>query len=331
MKLIHNEMDMSGPIKHDVVWPKAVKFDLSKPAMAGVVTMSAPDGAMCPREQTERGIAWLRVRGCSCKLADHYWGNAGFLAGTPEDVAADLHQMADDPEVDFILSAGGGYCSNALLTLLDFGKIAKASKPIVGLSNPTVLLNAITAKTGLVTYHGPVLVHNLGGEGGIDDATEKSFMAMLSGAPHGQEVSAEEGWEWLRHGTAAGRLLGGNLWSLEHLLGTPYEPDWAGEILMLEDCFCELHQVMASVMHFKAAGVFDKIGGLVLGVPLEVAETELPYSGTFNDVIMQAVKEYDFPVLANVHFGHTDRKITMPIGARMYLDSKADRIVFERN
>ena len=315
-------------MKKKIIWPNPVKFNAAH-VTAGAVTMSAPDGATCPKEATDRGIAWFAKRGCNVKLAPHYFGNAGFLAGTPKEIAADVNAMVGDDATDFIVSAGGGYNANALLPYLDYELIAGARKPIVGLSNPTVILNAISATTGLVTYHGPVLIHNFGNETPIDDFTESHFLEIMSG--NGDVVvKAEPDWSWLRAGETEGRLYGGNLWSLEHLLGTPWEPDWDGAILFVEDCFCELHQVYASLEHLKAAGVFEKINGMIVGIPLEVAEAELPYQGTFNDVVMDVVNGYSFPVLANVHLGHTDRKLTLPIGAHVRLDSRAHAIFINR-
>jgi alpha-L-rhamnosidase len=78
------------------------------------------------------------------------------------------------------------------------------------------------------------------------------------------------------------------------------------------------------------AGVFEKIHGLIVGIPLEVAEAELPYHGTFNDVVMEVVNGYSFPVLANVHLGHTDRKLTLPIGAHVSLDNSTKAILIDR-
>ena len=311
-----------------IIWPKAVSFDHGH-VTVGAVTMSAPDAVTCPTAATDRGIAWFTRHGCDVKLATHYFGNAGFLAGSPVDVAADINTMLCDSTINLVVSAGGGYNANAVLPFLDYEKIADAGKPIIGLSNPTVILNAITAKTGLVTYHGPVLIHNFGSETGIDEFTEQHFLNVLSN-DNDIVVDAEHCWEWLRNGVVEGRLFGGNLWSLEHLIGTPWEPDWTGAILFVEDCFCELHQVYASLEHLKGAGVLGKINGMIVGIPLEVSESELPYKGSFNDVVMTVTNGFSFPILANVHLGHTDRKITMPIGARVRLDSGANTIIFER-
>jgi muramoyltetrapeptide carboxypeptidase len=314
----------------NIIWPNAIELGAQDRLVAGAVVLSAPEAAINP-EYTERGVNWLKQRGCECKLAAHYQGVNSFLAGAPNEISQDLHELLADPEVDWIISAGGGYNSNILLPYLNYEAILEARKPIIGLSNPSVLLNAITAKTGLVTYHGPVLLWNFGSEDGIDGFTEKHLREMLAGKNGEIIIEQEPEWQWLRTGNARGRLFGGNLWSIQQLIGTPYEPDWRGAVLFIEDCFCELHQIAAILEHFKAAGVFSKINGLISGIPLEVKETELSYDGTFNDVIMDVVAEYDFPVLANVHLGHTDRKLTMPIGAPCSLDHQNNRIIFERN
>lgn len=299
----------------------------------GIVCLSAPEPAANP-DNFNRGVAWLESRGFKVKLAPHVLKQNGFLAAPPVDVAAELRDMLFDTQIGLIVVAGGGSNSNRLLPHLDMEAIAAARKPIVGLSNPTMLLTAISAATSLVTFHGPILLWNFGGEPPIDEITEQSLWSMLAHSDASLAVPAEPSWKWLREGACQGRLLGGNLWSLQQLLGTPWQPDWRGAILAIEDCFCELHQVAAILDHFSAVGVFDQISGLIIGVPLEISETELPYTGSFEDVVMESVGSRDIPILSGVHFGHTDKKLTLPLGSIMSLKSDsnsfqlADTIVF---
>lgn len=310
-------------------WPQPIAPD--KDQTVGVIVLSAPESALNP-DYLQRGIDWLKQRGFPVKLAPHVAKSNGFLAAPPEDIAREFHAMLADPEVSWIVTAGGGYNSNSLLRHLDFNLMQRARKPIVGLSNPTLLLNTLTAKSGVISFHGPVLLWNLGSEdGGPDAFTEQWMWKMLGVRDTDIVIPRESSWNWPRPGACTGRLLGGNLWSLQQLLGTSYEPDWTGAILAIEDCFCELHQVAAILEHFACAGVFDRIAGLLVGVPLEVKETELPYEGDFDDVVMAAVEAYSFPVLTGVHFGHTDRKLTLPIGARTTLDAVTDTIVIHVN
>lgn len=303
------------------IWPTPV-FP-HRGATIGIVCLSSPEPAANP-ENFDRGVAWLKSRGFEIKLAPHVLKQDGFLAARPAEVAAELCDLINDPAVRLIVIAGGGSNSNRLLPYLDMKTIAAGRKPIIGLSNSTMLLTALSASTGLVTFHGPVLLWNFGSETPMDESTEKSLWAMLECLDSQLLIPSEPSWKWLREGTCQGRLFGGNLWSLQQLLGTPWQPDWNGAVLAIEDCFCELHQVAAILDHFAAAGIFDKIAGMILGVPLEVSETEQPYTGTFEDVVMESIGSRQFPVLSGVHFGHTDKKFTLPLGGLVSLDSCAN-------
>lgn len=302
----------------NTIWPTPV-FPYQGTTI-GIVCLSAPEPAANP-DNFKRGVAWLESRGFKVKLAPHVLKQSGFLSAPPTEVAAELRELLFDSNVGLIVVAGGGSNSNRLLPYLDMEAIAAARKPIIGLSNPTMLLTAISAATSLVTFHGPVLLWNFGGETPIDEATEQSMWAMLAHSENQLVVAAEPSWKWLREGACEGRLLGGNLWSLQQLIGTPWQPNWHGAILAIEDCFCELHQVAAILDHFAAAGVFDQIAGLIVGVSLEVLETEFPYAGIFEDVVMESVGSRQIPILSGVHFGHTDKKITLPLGSIMSLNS----------
>lgn len=300
------------------IWPMPVMP--YQGTTVGIVCLSAPEPAANP-DNFKRGISWLESRGFKVKLAPHVLKQCGFLAAPPIEVATEFRDMLNDSQIGFIVVAGGGSNSNRLLPYLDMEAVAAARKPIIGLSNSTLLLTAISAATKLVTFHGPVLLWNFGGETPIDEATEQSLWAMLAHSEPQLAVTAEPTWKWLREGACQGKVFGGNLWSLQQLLGTPWQPDWHGAILAIEDCFCELHQIAAILDHFAAAGVFNKIAGLIVGVALEVTESELPYSGTFEDVVMESVGSRKIPILSGVHFGHTDKKLTLPLGSIMSLES----------
>ncbi len=141
-------------------------------------------------------------------------------------------------------------------------------------------------------------------------------------------VESEPGWKWLRQGSGEGRIWGGNLWSFDQLLGTQYAPDLKGGILFIEDCFAELHNIAACLAHVAQCGVFEGLAGLVIGVPLECVETEMKDDRDFDVLVLDACRGSRFPVLSGVRLGHTDTKITVPIGAKARLDSSRDLFEF---
>ncbi len=296
-------------------WPSPI----GKDATIGIVSLGAPDAGNNPLF-FERGIEWLKSREVKTKVGLTALGDNGFLAGTPEDLVRDLNNFLRDPEISLIMAAGGGANCNQLLRLLDFDLFANAGKGLVGLSNPTVLLNALTARTGVISFHGPAVVWNLGGEDALDKYSERHMWKALQ-QHQPMIIECEETWSWLRPGECEGVLYGGNLWSLQQLLSTPWEPDWKDAVLFIEDCFTQLHQIDAMLTHFDDAGVFKQIAGMVVGIFESCSEEDYVPAPTVEQIIMRIVQGYNFPVLAGVHLGHTPRKITVPIGATARLDS----------
>lgn len=303
------------------MWPTPV----GREDIVGVVSLGAPDAGSNPLH-FERGLEWLKSRGLKTKVGSVALGNKGFLAASPDDLVSDLNEFLRDPEVSLIMAAGGGANCNRLLRFLDFDLFAKARKGLIGLSNPTVLLNALTMRTGIVSFHGPAVVWNLGGEEPLDEYSERHMWKTLR-QQGPMTVESEDSWAWLRPGTCEGVLFGGNLWSLQQLIGTPWEPDWTGAILFIEDCFTQLHQIDAMLTHFDDAGALARIAGLVVGVFESCSEEDYPPAPSTEEIVMEIVQRYDFPVLSGVHLGHTSRKITVPIGATAQLDSTSNLFV----
>lgn len=300
------------------MWPRLAQFG-TRPLTAGLVTVGAPDAGN-NADNVERGVNRLSERGILVKWAKHALHTKGFLADDPEKLADDLHTMLQDPEIDLILTTGGGANANEILPFLRPEVLRANPKPIMGMSNTTLILNHMTWRSDVVSFHGPALVWNFGGEEGLDAYTEAHMVRALSGSTP-LRVEPEQSWQWLRTGHGEGKIWGGNLWSFDQLLGTPYAPDLTGGILFIEDCFAELHNIAACLTHVRQCGALNNLAGLVIGVPLECAETEMKDDRDFNALVLEACAGSNFPILAGVQLGHTDTKITIPIGAGARLDS----------
>lgn len=307
------------------MWPR-LPYLGSRTLTAGLVTLGAPDAGNNP-DNVIRGVSWLRDHGVQVKWAEHARNTKGFLADDPEILADDLHKMLEDPEVDLILTTGGGSNANDILPFLKPHLLKAYPKPIMGMSNTTLILNYMSSCSGVASYHGPVLTWNFGAESGIDEYTVKHMISALKG-PGSVIVQPEDGWQWLRSGKGVGRIWGGNLWSFDQLLGTPYAPDLRGGVLFIEECFAELHNIQACLTHVRQCGGFKDLSGLVVGVSHECVETEMKDDRDFNTLILNACADTNFPVLSGVQFGHTDTKITIPIGVQIRLDSTRNLLEF---
>lgn len=286
---------------------------LSPDAAIGVVSVSAPE-PVTESAFFDRGIGALKAAGYEVVLSEHTLSQTGYRSGSAAELAADIHALFQNPQVGAIICSGGGINANRLLHALDFDVIARHPKPFVGVSNPTILLNAITARTGLITFHGPSVVWDFGGESGIPKSTETTFWELLSRADSTYIVPESAGWNWLRPGTLSGPVLGGNLTSIQGLLGTENAPDWRGAVLFWEDIAKPVNRLDMMLTHFRDAGVLDAISGMVVG---QLVACESSDGVELNDMLLDLLADYDFPILTEVPFGHTSDKITFPIGATL--------------
>ncbi|MFI8281117.1 LD-carboxypeptidase [Streptomyces sp. NPDC085929] len=290
---------------------------VSKGDRIGIVTLSAPEPAAQP-DAFACGVQALAGLGFEPVVGAHATGRSGYRAGTTDELLDDFHQMIADPSIGAIMCAGGGRNSNRLLSGLDLPLIAGNPKLIVGASDPSLVLNAIAARTGLVTLHGPTLMWDLA-DPDAPLETAEHFTAMLSGQSAAARIDAPL--TWTRPGSAEGPLIAGCLSSLRCLLGTPWEPRWDGAILAVEDAFKPTDLLDQTFTHFRDAGVLDKIAGLIVGKSVGCE----PSAGiTVGGMIDELCREYGWPLAHGLPYGHTPRKFTLPIGATLRMDSSAE-------
>lgn len=312
----------------------------------GIVSPSWGGGARFPH-RIERGAAHLRSLGFRVQFASHARRSIGYVSDTAENRAADIHAMFLDPEVKAIVASIGGDHSCHLLPLLDFDLIRAHPKVFVGFSDVTVLNVAIYTAAGLATFNGPTLMTDFAEFPRMPAYAERSFLkAVADPSPIGvvepsdwwtdeflnwetQEdltrprvQRASEGWSWLKPGRGEGALIGGCIESLQHLRGTRFWPDWTGAILFVETS--EEKPSPATVdgmlMDYENMGVFDRISGLLAGRPMLYTAEERQ---ALRAVLVERTRHFDFPVVADMDFGHTSPQFTLPIGCRAAIDGDA--------
>ncbi len=220
-----------------------------------------------------------------------------------------LHNAFSNPRAEIILAQRGGYSSMKLLPHLDFHLIKKNPKIFAGFSDLTTLLNAIYERTGLVTLHAPMVI-NLSNPPPL---TVKSFLNALHDFPE-KNLLAGAPVQVLRPGTARGILKGGNLKTLTALIGTAWEIHTDGVILFLEDVDEKEHEVNRCLTQWILAGKLARIKGLILG----------DFQGLRHQAILRILREQikiSFPVAGCSYIGHRKNKLTLPVGARVELDT----------
>ncbi|MEV0773612.1 S66 peptidase family protein [Nocardia salmonicida] len=283
----------------------------------GIVCVDAPEPAQFG-DRFDAGIATLESLGYTVTVAEHTRGRDGFHAAPAGAVVSDLHKLFADPTVGAIICAGGGITANRLLPLLDFELIEANPTIFMGASSPTVLLNAISARTGLVTFHGPSVVWDFG-----DDDQPQASVDSFQAAVRGETNLTAPLTDWLRPGTATGTLLGGNLGSLLQLLGTDYVPDFTGAILAWEEIGSDAAHIAANLIQLDQHGVLDKLVGLVVG---DLVDCKPSDGVAVSEVVLDVCKDR-FPIATGLPFGHTSLKYTLPIGASVTIDADAGTLV----
>ncbi|MEZ0538204.1 S66 peptidase family protein [Fibrella arboris] len=288
-------------------------------------------GLFCPaapaysKETVQITIESLQALGFKTKLSAHFYDRYGYLAGSDADRAADLNNFFADPAVNAVMAMHGGWGCARILPLLKYDQIRRTPKILIGYSDITALLLAINAKTGLVTMHGPVgsvtwnrfttdwlkrvLIHGeaVQFQNPVDDA------ATL--APTRDRITT------LRPGTARGRLLGGNLTVLSHLIGTPYLPDWTGALLFLEDVQEEPYRIDRMIAQLKLAGILDQVAGVVFGKCSKCESTNSYGSLTLEDILATYLEPLNVPAFAGSMIGHITDKFTIPVGLNAEIDA----------
>ena len=212
----------------------------------------------------------LEAIGFKVAIGKHVYDRWGYFAGHDRDRADDINAMFADDKVAGVVCYTGGWGSPRVLPYLDFGLIQRNPKVIIGYSDITALLNAINKKTSLVTFHGPV-----GGSAFEPYSLENFKRVVMTAEPAGllapppkkpaEIVDRTNRILELAPGKATGRLAGGNLTMIATGMGTPYQVESAGAILLLEDVTEELYRIDRMLTQLALGGVLDNVAGVVFG------------------------------------------------------------------
>jgi muramoyltetrapeptide carboxypeptidase len=262
------------------------------------------------KEKFHKGVEALESMGFGTHVPDDVFSRSGYFAGTDAQRADILKRLFGDNSIKAITCARGGFGSVKILPLLDFKIIKNHPKIFIGFSDISVLLNAFFEKSDLITFHGPVVTSLATASRKTKDAL---FEAVTSDAPI--EITVEKP-VCIHPGSASGIVVGGNLTTLSHLIGTPYMPSFNRRILVLEDTGEAHYRIDRMLTQMKLAGCLDGIAGVVVG--------SFDGCGSIDEIhglIENIFKHSNIPILAGLDVGHSETNITFPIGLEATLDA----------
>lgn len=276
------------------------------------------------RADLEVGAEALRRAGYKPFYCDSIFDQDIYFAGSVERRARELEAMFDRDEVKAIVCARGGYGANYLLPVLDLEKIKSHPKIFVGYSDVTTLLTYFHDAAGLTTFHGPMVAKDWAREGGVEMASWQA--ALADTAPWEVSLGAVSGVAGLVDGSAEGMLYGGCLSMLVASLGTPYEIETSGTILLIEDVAAKPFQIDRMLMQLKLAGKLAPVRGIVFGqMPGCIQAPNQGY--TLEHVVTRVVKGLGVPVAYGLPSGHVmEKNITLPIGVPARLTVSGENV-----
>jgi len=251
-------------------------------------------------------IKTLQTWGLKVKLGKHIYSSYHQFAGTDDLRRSDLQTMLDDIEVKAIFSARGGYGTLRIIDAIDLTSFINHAKWITGYSDVTVLHSHIHTHTGIETLHSTMP---------INFENDSESLELLRKSLFGEELNYTYSAHQLnREGEAEGTLVGGNLSLLYALASTPSDIDTKGKILFLEDLDEYLYHIDRMMMQLKRSGKLAGLKGLVIGSFSEMKDNKVPFGKTAEEIIIDSVKEYKYPVSFSFPAGHGEKNYPLFFG-----------------
>jgi muramoyltetrapeptide carboxypeptidase len=263
------------------------------------------------KEEIQPAVAFFESYGLSVILGNYLFESNNQYAGNDLKRTEDLQWALNDKNSKAIIIARGGYGSVRLIENIDFTEFKKHPKWLVGYSDVTVLHNAIH-NIGVATLHATMPLNFSKNK----EAT-KSMIDGLFGNLN--EIQAEENYSNVS-GIAKGQLIGGNLSLLYSLSGTQFDIDTTDKILFIEDLDEYLYHIDRMMMQLKLSGKLKKLKGLIVGGMTDMKDNAIPFGKFPEEIILDAVKEYNYPVCFDFPAGHIDKNLALYFGKEVELN-----------
>lgn len=292
------------------------------------VAIVAPAGILKHRtDEIEKAKKLLESWGLNTIVGNHVFNQNNHFAGTDSERKEDLQNAMDDPKISAIWSARGGYGTVRILDKLNYSKFKKHPKWIIGYSDITALHNQVNLE-GFESLHA-MMCTSLQDDNESIKETISTFKDALFGKPLAYTLSGSKN---NRTGTASGQLVGGNLTILHTMLGSKTSLNTSGKILFIEEIGEYEYHIDRMLQSLKRAGYFDNCKGVIVGDISKVRRNTTAWGTSVEQLIVDALSEYNFPIAFNMPAGHEKDNRAMIFGRTIQLkvDKNQSTIVFEK-
>jgi muramoyltetrapeptide carboxypeptidase len=294
----------------------------------GRIAVVAPSSPPQTRSEIEQATDYFTRMGYEVVFGPHHRDVHGYLAGTDEHRAADLQWALSEPGIDMVHALGGGYGAARLYPLIDWSALGDP-RIFCGFSDITAL-HLMLAKHGpWTTFYGPNFLRFTRKKDELTEETKVWFHRALAPEPLGRVFEDPEDPYVLTvgGGSAEAPIVGGCLTLVSHSIGTPFEVETDGCILMVEDLNEDPYMIDAALNHLIRAGKLDHAAGFVFGTNVNLKDLTIPddvgSSLSIEEILDELIAPLGIPAIANVPVGHGKHMATIPLGARARLDAGA--------
>lgn len=266
---------------------------------------------------------YLESLGLNVKIGKNVNNNFYQFSATPEQRLSDFQQAIDDKNIKAVFCARGGYGSVQIIDKLNFSEFIQNPKWIIGYSDITVFHSYLNKIAKVCSIHGTMPVNY------PNNSTENQSLQSLRKLLFGKKIeykikTANQKFS----GEIQGELIGGNLSILYSLRGTPYDIDTNGKILFIEDISEYLYNIDRIMHNFKLGGKLTKLKAIIVGGFTDIKDNGQPFGKSVKDIINNAVKEYNFPVIFDFPAGHQEQNFALKFGCNVkIIATKTETIV----
>ena len=297
--------------------------DLKQPPFLNpgdTVAIVAPAGILKHREgEINKAKALLKNWGLHVVVGKHIFNQGQHFAGTDDERCEDFQNALDDPKISAIWCARGGYGSVRILDKLNWSRFKEKPKWIIGYSDITAIHNEVH-NLGYQSLHA-MMCTSLQDEASSIKETISTFKTALFGAPLHYTLKASK---YNKKGQVSAPLVGGNLTILHTLLGSKTSIDTSGKILFLEEIGEYKYHIDRMLQSLKRAGYFEECQGLIVGDMTKIKKNTTPWGTTIEQLILDALSEYNFPIAFNMPAGHDKDNRALILGKVVQLNVNAN-------
>ncbi len=247
-----------------------------------------------------------------------------YFSGPDEERRDELQAMLDDPSIHAILFGRGGYGMSRIIDQLDFKVFKKKPKWLIGFSDITVMHTHLFGKYKIASLHAPMAAAF--NDGGTGNEFIQSLRKTLKGNKSNYTVDVHPN---NKPGSVSGKLIGGNLALLAHVIGTDSDFDTKNCILFIEDIGEYLYNIDRMLYQLKRSGKLGRLSGLIFGGFTDMKDTERPFGKTIDEILNDISADLDIPVCFNFPVSHGKENLALKVGVTYTLAVGAKKVTLK--